>query len=128
MEKNFDSWNTEKKKIHETEFNGFVHEREIWWCALGFNVGDEEDGKNDKFERPVLVLKKFNRKIVLTVPLTTKVKENSYYFPFTHEGIKFAVMFSQLRLLSTNRLTRRIRKIDNALFKQIKEKIINGLF
>jgi len=128
MEKNFDSWNTEKKKIHETEFNGFVHEREIWWCVLGFNVGDEEDGKNDKFERPVLVLKKFNRKIVLTVPLTTKVKENPYYFPFTHEGVKFAVIFSQLRLLSTNRLTRRIRKIDNALFKQIKEKIIGGLF
>jgi mRNA interferase MazF len=128
MEKNFDSWNTEKKKIHETKFNGFVHEREIWWCALGFNVGDEEDGKNDKFERPVLVLKKFNRKIVLTVPLTTKVKENPYYFPFTHEGVKFAVIFSQLRLLSTNRLARRIRKIDNALFKQIKEKIIGGLF
>ena len=128
MEKNFDGWNTEKKKIHETEFNGFVHEREIWWCSLGFNVGDEEDGKNDKFERPVLVLKKFNRKIVLTVPLTTKVKENPYYFPFIHEDVKFAVIFSQLRLLSTNRLTRRIRKIDSVLFKQIKKKITEGLF
>lgn len=128
MEKNFDGWNTKKKKIHETEFNGFVHEREIWWCALGFNVGDEEDGKNDKFERPVLVLKKFNRKIVLAVPLTTKVKENPYYFPFTHDGVKFAVMFSQLRLLSTNRLTRRIRKIDNILFNQVKNRIAEGLF
>lgn len=128
MHKDFESWNTEKKRIHQTEFNGFVHEREIWWCALGFNVGDEEDGKNDNFERPVLVLKKFNRRIVLTVPLTTKVKENPYYFPFTHADVKFAVILSQVRLLSTNRLTRRIRKIDNTLFAEIKEKIIERLF
>lgn len=122
--KDFDSWNERKKKIHTNEFTGFVHEREIWWCSLGFNVGDEEDGKNEDFERPVLVLKKFNRKIVLAVPLSTKIKDNPYYFPFTHEGTKFAVILSQLRLLSTNRFARRIRKIDHTLFKQIKEKII----
>ena len=122
--KNFDKWNEQKKKIHQVEFSGFIHEREIWWCSLGFNIGDEEDGKNDNFERPVLVLKKFNRKIVLAVPLSTKIKDNPYYFPFTHEDTKFAVILSQLRLLSTNRFARRIRKIDNTLFKQIKEKII----
>lgn len=124
MQKDFDSWNQRKKIIHQTEFTSFIHEREIWWCSLGFNVGDEEDGKNDNFERPVLVLKKFNRKIVLAVPLTTKIKDSPYYFAFTHEGVRFAVILSQLKLLSTNRFTRRVRKIDSALFKQIKDKII----
>lgn len=124
MQKDFDRWNQKKKIIHQTEFSGFVHEREIWWCSLGFNVGDEEDGKNENFERPVLILKKFNRKIVLAVPLSTKIKDNPYYFPFTHEGTKFAVILSQLRLVSTNRFARRIRKIDNTLFKEIKEKIM----
>ncbi len=30
------------------------------WCSIGINVGDEEDGKNELYERPVLVIKKFN--------------------------------------------------------------------
>jgi|SRR3989344_1614682 len=124
MQKDFDKWNEKKKIIHNAEFTGFVHEREIWWCSLGFNVGDEEDGKNDNFERPILILKKFNRKIVLAVPLSTKIKDNPYYFPFEHEGVKFAVILSQLRLVSTNRFARRIRKIDNTLFKQIKAEIV----
>lgn len=121
--KDFDSWNKRKKDIHASEFKGFVHEREIWWCSLGMNVGDEEDGKNDMFERPILVLKKFNMNIVLSVPFTIRVKENKYYFSFEHEGTRFAVVLSQLRLISTKRLTRRVRKIDHTLFNAIKEAI-----
>ena len=124
MHKDFDSWNKKKKDIHASEFNAFVHEREIWWCSFGINVGDEEDGKNESFERPALVLKKFNRNIVLVVPLTTKVRDNKYYFPFKHEGVQFAVILSQLRLVSTKRLNRRVRKIDHTLFKSIKEKLV----
>ena len=119
--KNFDSWNDKKKIIHTNEFSGFVHEREIWWCSLGINIGDEEDGKNESFERPVLVLKKFNRSIVLVVPLTTKIKNNKYYLPFIHDSVEFAVILSQIKLVSTKRFNRRIRKIDSFLFKNIKK-------
>jgi hypothetical protein len=55
MEKDFDRWNKKKKTLHQTDFTDFVHEREVWWCALGANVGVEADGKHDNFERPVLV-------------------------------------------------------------------------
>ncbi len=126
--KDFDTWNIQKKKIQLSEFLGFIHEREIWWCSLGLNIGDEEDGKNEKFERPVLVLKKFNRRIVLAVPLTTKIKDNPYYFTFTHDDIKFALILSQVRLISTSRLSRRIRKIDSALFQDVRDAIITKLF
>ena len=124
MDKNFDRWNEKKKIIHLNEFHGFVHEREIWWCSIGVNVGDEEDGKNDSFERPILVLKKFNRNIVLVVPLTTKIKDNKYYFSFMHDNIKFAAILSQVRLVSTKRFNRKIRKMDSFLFLSIKRKII----
>jgi mRNA interferase MazF len=56
MEKDFDRWNKKKKALNETDFTDYVHEREVWWCALGVNVGLEADGKHDNFERPVLVL------------------------------------------------------------------------
>ena len=124
MQKDFDKWNKEKKVINSQPFTGFIHEREMWGCSIGVNVGDEQDGKNDRFERPVLVLRKYNKHVVLGVPLTTKLKQNPYYFPFIHEGIQFAVILSQVRLLSTNRFTRRIRRIDQKLFAQIKEALI----
>ncbi|OHA40204.1 MAG: hypothetical protein A3J31_01320 [Candidatus Taylorbacteria bacterium RIFCSPLOWO2_02_FULL_48_16] len=124
MYKDFDAWNKRKKEIHKSEFCSFVHEREIWWCSFGINVGDEEDGKNESFERPALVIKKFNRNIVLVVPLTTKIKDNQYYFAFIHQNIRFAAILSQLRLISTKRLSRRIRRIDHTLFKEIKERIV----
>ncbi len=55
MRKNFDQWNTEKKNIHNRKNDVFAYPREIWWCALGINVGAEIDGKSDNFERPVLL-------------------------------------------------------------------------
>ncbi len=126
MKKDFDRWNKDKQKIHGSipDPEEFFSEREIWWCALGCNVGDEEDGKNYDFERPVLIVKKFNRQIVLAVPISTKNKDNPYYFPFKHDGITFSIMISQLRLLSTKRFLRRIRKIDHNLFSEIKNKIV----
>lgn len=123
-EKDFDTWNEKKKLIQAGHFQKYVHEREIWWCAIGLNVDDEEDGKNDQFERPVLIIKKFNRHIVMAVPLTTKQKENPYYFNFEHDGVRFAAIISQLRLLSTKRFSRRIRKINPNLYEEIKKEII----
>ena len=123
-QKNFDGWNVEKKAIHTSKFRGYIHEREIWWCSIGINIDDEEDGKNEKFERPVLVLKKFNNNIVLAVPLTTKIKGSKYYFGFEHDGVEFAAILSQLRLMSTKRFSRRIRKINSGLFSEIKKAVI----
>jgi len=85
MEKQFDLWNGLKKKLHATRHEPFLHEREIWICSLGANIGYEQDGKNENFARPVLVIKKFNNDIFLAVPLSSKVKEGKYYYIFAYE-------------------------------------------
>ena len=74
MIKDFDTWNALKKEL-ENENIRIVHEGQIWWCSLGLNIGHEQDGKNQKYERPVLIIKKFNNAVVWTVPLSTKIKE-----------------------------------------------------
>ena len=61
MNKNFDKWNDIKKSVNNKPDNLGVHKREVWWMTLGLNVGVETDGKHENFERPVLVLKRFNR-------------------------------------------------------------------
>jgi mRNA interferase MazF len=124
MGKDFDRWNAKKKDLNEKTFNQFVHEREVWWCALGANVGVEADGKHDTFERPVLVLRKFNKDSVLVAPLTSRAKLNPYQWPFHHDGQLFAAVFSQIRLVSTKRLLRKMYRMDARIFLDIKRAIL----
>ena len=121
MQKDFDGWNTIKKEVNESIFADYIHEREVWWCSLGINIGFEEDGKNASFERPVLILKKFSKEVVLIVPLSTKVKNHPYHFPHLHDGQEYSALLSQVRVISTKRLLRKIYEMDNSIFTIIKQ-------
>jgi mRNA interferase MazF len=70
MQKDFDEWN-KKKCLENTVFSDYVNTREVWWCSLGLNLGFEQDGRNELFERPVLVVQKFSKDIVLVIPFTS---------------------------------------------------------
>ena len=119
MHKDFDRWNEAKKEIERSTFDKFVHIREVWWCSLGLNIGREEDGNEDFFERPVLVLNKFNRDMVLIVPLTASPKRTPYHFCLPYNGTEVAAVLSQLRLVSTKRLKRRMWRVPDPLFDEI---------
>ncbi len=120
MHKYFDEWNLEKKKIHVRDEQTLFHEREIWWCALGVNIGFEQDGTNDHFERPMLVVKKFNQDVLWALPLTHSKKTNQYYYRLGQSEEKDSmVILSQLRLISSNRLLRKMRMIPKEEFKEI---------
>lgn len=121
MQKDFDGWNIIKKQVNETIFSDYIHEREVWWCSLGVNIGFEEDGKNVSFERPVLILKKFSKEVVLIVPLSTKVKNHPYHFPHLHDGQEYSALLSQIRVISTKRLLRMIYRMDEQIFDIIKQ-------
>ncbi len=42
MIKDFDSWNNEKQNIEKYFPNEIsFHEKEIWWCSIGINIGDD---------------------------------------------------------------------------------------
>ena len=125
-EKNFDTWNTMKKHIEYSESRIVCNEREIWWCSLGLNIGHEQDGKNEKFERPVLIIRKFSRFTCLCIPLTTSTKENIFHKPIPSFGEANFVITSQIKLISTKRLLRRFNKIISRKdFREIKKAIHN---
>jgi mRNA interferase MazF len=119
MEKDFDAWNEQKKKINARDSDAFFHEREVWWCSLGVNIGFEQDGTNELFERPVLIVKKFNRDVLWILPLTRSDKENRYYVPITVGDENSTVILSQLRLISSKRLQRYMHKLPQGQFKHI---------
>ena len=122
MPKNYSNWHKLKTFLDASEKNFFFQEREIWWCSIGLNVGFEQDGKGEEFDRPVLIFKKFNLSIFLAVPLTTTNKEGKYYFPIGNVGGRDAVaVLSQIRLYDAKRLSNKIGTLDKNKFKELKK-------
>jgi len=115
--KNFDEWNKIKKKVNFKTIDKYCKKRQIWWCALGVNIGFEQDGTNNDFERPVLILQTFSKFVCLIVPLTTSQKKSKYLI---HIGVinnrSAQVIISQIRLIDTRRLRNKIGIIKENLF------------
>ena len=127
MIRDFSKWHYLKQNIDNKYSEKLFREREIWWCSLGVNVGFEQDGKHAYFERPILVLRKFNKGMFWGLPLTSRPKQGFYYFSFSWKDATATVLLSQLRVLSSKRLIRRVGKINHRTFSDIRYKVIELL-
>ena len=123
--KDYSLWHLLKTEIEGHGHPPFFREREIWWIALGANVGFEQDGKHNYFERPVLIFRKFNKDLFWAFPLTTKSKTGKFYFSFPLLGQQRALIFSQLRVLSAKRLRRRVSKVSDTIFERLENTFID---
>ncbi len=119
----FIDWTKIKIRLNLKTDLVYFYEREIWWASLGFNIGYEQDGKNEKFERPILILKKFNKNILWALPMTSQNKTGGFYYQFETEDNKYSVILSQLRLISSKRLLRKIKVLSNVDFEKIRKYI-----
>jgi mRNA interferase MazF len=123
---NFDKWNFKKQSLHKVTDAPEFKSREIWWCSVGKNIGFEEDGKNDDFERPVLVIRKYNKQLFLGLPLTSKSKTNKFHYKLPlYNGIESVIILSQARVFSANRLLRRIRFVEPSISDAILTEFMN---
>ena len=126
MLKDFDEWNKVKKNVNAYNNRRYYKAREIWWCKLGINIGFEQDGTGKEFDRPVLVIKRFNKDISIVAPLTTSNKNNKYYISIGKIGGKNAkVIISQIKLIDTTRFYKREAILDKETFNLIKKTIRN---
>lgn len=122
--RDFNQWNELKKRLHNRAEKILFHEREIWWCSLGVNIGFEENGKNDMFERPVLILRKFNKYVLWILPLTRSKKDGGYYYRITQgDENDSVIILSQIRLISSKRLLRKMRMLKESEFNEIRDKV-----
>lgn len=127
MQKDYRDWHAEKTQIENNTLNRvFFHEREVWWCSTGSNIGFEQDGKGKKFSRPVLIFKKFNKEICWILPLSTRIKTGKFYSPVTlSDTVPRVAILSQLRLIDAKRLMGKIGIIDSENYNYIQKAVIN---
>ena len=125
MVKDFDTWNEIKKMVDEKEIGHtlFFHEREVWWCSLGLNIGIESDGKHELFKRPVLIVKVFNSHMIWIVSLTSKAKSDKFHRKISYDTGTSWASITQMRTISTKRLLRRVGMVNEEDFIQVIEEI-----
>ena len=132
--KDFDKWNIQKKKIHSrflktlnvvnSEISEvYVHEREVWWCALGKNIGYEQDGSGEFFLRPVVILKKFGSNTCLVVPFSTTTRKAWYRHDLVLDNENIKALITQFKVIDMNRLVEKHSVLDKIQFKKLKNKI-----
>jgi len=124
MKKDFNAWNSKKIIVNDAEQTPFFHEREIWFCFIGANVGFEQDGQGNDFQRPVVIIKKFNNEICWAIPLSKTKKRGRYYFafPFSKDVTSVAIL-SQIKLIDAHRLSRKIGDMHGEDFHVLIEKL-----
>ncbi|HLD38020.1 MAG: hypothetical protein A3G45_03010 [Candidatus Staskawiczbacteria bacterium RIFCSPLOWO2_12_FULL_37_15] len=126
MKKDYTKWHKIKTDINNVEKRAFFHERDIWFCYVGANVGFEQDGNKEDYLRPVLIVRKFNNEIFWGIPLTKseKRKDNRYYYSFSFvKGIMSLVVLSQIKLIDAKRLARQMGIMKDDDFEKLKKKL-----
>ena len=128
MQKDFDNWNEKKKKIQLRNEDIFFHDREIWWCSLGINIGFEQDGAGEEYYRPILILKGLSAQTFLAIPLTTSTNKHKFrpYIGKVEDKDAHALI-SQMRVIDSKRLIHKIGYLDKKMFIEIR-KTVRSLF
>ena len=122
-----DEWNNLKKYLAEKDYieTPKIIEGEIWWVAVGENVGVEIGGKGSTYTRPVLIYKKLSPQGFLGLPLTTKSHGGTWYIRNYSDSKRSYFVLSQARIFSIKSVFGRIGLISDNEFKRIKRKFID---
>jgi len=120
MIKKFLEWIGLKERINNKSSGPlYFNEGEIWWCAVGENVGIEINGKGKLFSRPVFVYKKLSKQGFIGIPLSTQNKNGSWYVEISFKGENVANL-SQIRIFSSFRMYEKMGSLDEKDMEKIK--------
>lgn len=127
MEKEFDRWNEMKKMLESKHTEMVIKEWEIWWTYLWLNIKNESCGKWENFRRPVLVLKKLSHENFIVIPLSTKIKEWTWFSTYSFQWENYTALLYQIRMMNINRFYVLEGKLVRNQFLEIKKRLKNLL-
>ena len=120
--KKFLEWIGLKEKLHNVEGQPpHVSEGDIWWASVGENVGSEINGKSKLFSRPVIILKKLAHGFYFIIPITTQIREGSWYVPFRQKEKDMVACLHQARAMDHRRLSSKLGTLDDEDLSHVKK-------
>lgn len=118
----FVRWHRVKNLIEYGEWHKYVKEGEIYWAAVGQNVGSEIYGKGKNFARPIMVYRKLGKNDFLAIPLTSKKKQPGlWYVEFMHKSKRQTAALNQIKVMSVKRLYKYMGMVDDAGYARVRE-------
>ncbi|MCF7865579.1 MAG: type II toxin-antitoxin system PemK/MazF family toxin [Candidatus Pacebacteria bacterium] len=66
--------------------------------------------------------------MALVAPLTSKSKDIRSHYKLENKGLTSNVMLEHVKVISTKRLTRKIRRLDKFIFEEIKSLFVSLIF
>ena len=124
MENSFRQWSKLKIRLHfDNRQVARYKEGEVWWTSIGQNIGSEENGKGQLYNRPVLIVKGFSRELFWGIPLSTTTKRGKYYYAFDIKGKTSVALLSHMKPFDTKRLGNKYGVLEKDELPVIIEKI-----
>ncbi len=117
--KHFSIWMPLKEKIHYASREWKFREREIWWMAIGENVGTEINGKGNNFLRPILIIRKYGPGGFFGVPLSSQKHKGMWYTNFKLKDSEQCALLSQAGSFCSYRLYGYIGRVLKNDFEEI---------
>lgn len=124
--KSYTNWTPVKSVIDATTKRPTYKEGDVFWLAVGENIGFEQDGKGRMFARPVLIVSGFSKEVFWGLSLTSQNKQGRYYRSFTlNNGIASTAILSQLRAYDSKRIvnTKKLGRVSQATLLDIKNRL-----
>jgi len=90
---------------------------------MWLNLKQESCWKWDDFRRPVLILKKLSTNTFIWIPLSTKLKNGTWYADYTQNWEKCTALLYQIKMFDVTRFQRRIWQMDEKDFSGIKKRL-----
>jgi mRNA interferase MazF len=122
MVKDFTEWTEQKTIVANEKERPFFREAEVWFVALGANVGFEQDGRGENYLRPVVIIRKFNNEVCWGIPLTRNKKQGDFYFSFNLNNEISTAILSQIKLLDAKRMYYRLGVVSETDFEELKKR------
>lgn len=122
-------WMGLKEKLYIGEPDPpYFKEGERWWVYFGENIGAEINGKGELFTRPAVIYKKLNKKTLLVIPITTKIKQGSWFVSISYKRKEEVAILSQIRVISYKRLQHKVGKLGSLEMEMIRNNFRNLYF
>lgn len=102
--KDFVGWAKVAEEVEKRERRSEVKVGAIYWANIGENIGSELVGKGRDFARPVLILAQFNFRMVLVIPITSRIHDQRGYHEIVVAGKLERLALEQARPIDVLRI------------------------
>lgn len=103
-QKDFVGWAKVAEEVEKRKRRSEVKVGAIYWANIGENIGSELVGKGRDFARPVLILAQFNFRMVLVIPITSRIHDQRGYHEIVVAGKLERLALEQVRPIDVLRI------------------------